>query len=71
MVPALNLVSITQKDLTRLKWEGHYWKSQHQRACEREARLEEEIEQKEALIRDLRHRLFGKKSETGGTLQDI
>lgn len=71
VVPALNLVSITQKDLTRLKWEGHYWKSQHQRACEREARLEEEIEQKEALIRDLRHRLFGKKSETGGTLQDI
>ena len=69
VVPALNLVSITQKDLTRLKWEGHYWKSQHQRACEREARLEEEIEQQEALIRDLRRRLFGKKSETGSTLQ--
>ena len=71
MVPALNLVSITQKDLTRLKWEGHYWKSQYQRACEREARLEEEIEQKEALIRDLRRRLFGKKSETSGTRQDV
>lgn len=71
VVPALNLVSITQKDLTRLKWEGHYWKSQYQRACEREARLEEEIEQKEALIRDLRRRLFGKKSETSGTRQDV
>ena len=69
VVPALNLVAITQKELTRLKWEGHYWKAQHQRSCEREARLKEELEQKEALIRDLRHRLFGKKSEAGGTQQ--
>jgi transposase len=71
VAPALNLVAITQKELTRLKWEGHYWKAQHQRSCEREARLKEELEQKEALIRDLRHRLFGKKSETGGTPQAI
>ena len=48
VVPALNLVAITQKELTRLKWEGHYWKAQHQRSCEREARLKEELEQKEA-----------------------
>lgn len=71
MVTAFNLVAITEKELTRLKWEGAYWKAQHQRACEREARLKEELEQKEALIRDLRHRLFGKKSETGGTPQAI
>ncbi len=63
--PALDLVTITQKELTRLKWEGPYWKAQHQRAIEREARLKKELEQKEALIRDLQHRLFGKKSETG------
>ena len=71
VVPALNLVAITQKELTRLKREGHYWKNQYQRACEREVRLKEEIGQKEALIRDLRHRLFGKKSEKGGTQQAI
>lgn len=65
VIPALNLVAITQKELTRLKWEGHYWKAQHQRAIEREARLKKEIEQKKALICDLQHRLFGKKSETG------
>ena len=58
VAPALNLVAITQKELTRLKWEGHYWKAQHQRSCEREARLREELEQKEALIRDLRHSLI-------------
>jgi hypothetical protein len=64
VIPALNLVAITQKELTRLKWEGGYWKAQYQRAIEREARLKKEIEQKKALICDLQHRLFGKKSET-------
>jgi hypothetical protein len=28
-LPVLTLVSITQKDLTRLKWEARYWKAQH------------------------------------------
>jgi transposase len=82
-VPALNLVAITQKELTQLKWAGNYWKALHQRACERETLLKKTIEQnevrayereallkkdielKEAQIRDLRHRLFAKKSETG------
>jgi hypothetical protein len=46
VIPALNLMAITQKELTRLKWEGGYWKAQYQRAIEREARLKKEIEQK-------------------------
>jgi transposase len=62
-LPVLTLVTITQKELTRLKWEGSYWKAQHLRACEREAHLKQELEEKEARIRDLRHRLFGIKSE--------
>lgn len=66
VAPVLKLVAITQKELTKLKWEGNYWKAQHQRVCKREERLKKELEQKEALIRDLQHRLFGKKSETGG-----
>ncbi len=64
-VPADNLVTITRKEHWYLKREGSYWKDQYRRACEREARLKEEIEQKEGLIRDLKHRLFGKKSEAG------
>ncbi len=61
--PALRLVAVTQKELTRLKWEGSYWKAQHQRACEREVQLKQHLEMKEAQIRDLQQRLFGKKSE--------
>jgi len=81
-LPGLVPVSITQKELTRLKWAGHYWKAQHRRSCareaglkkiieqhnaqalEREALLLKEIELKDAQIRDLRHRLFAKKSES-------
>jgi transposase len=65
----LRQVSISQKELTRLKWEGSYWKAQYQRVCERETRLKQELVQKEAQIRDLQQRLFGKKSETTATSQ--
>lgn len=80
--PVLNLVSITQKELTQLKLAANYWKALHQRSCarevmlkktieqnnvrasERETLLKKELELKEAQIRDLRHRLFAKKSES-------
>ena len=80
--PVLNLVSITQKELTQLKLAANYWKALHQRSCarevmlkktieqnnvrasERETLLKNELELKEAQIRDLRHRLFAKKSES-------
>ena len=82
LVPVLNLVSITQRELTQLKLAANYWKALHQRSCareeilkktieqnsaqvsEREYLLKKEIELKEAHIRDLRHRLFAKKSES-------
>ena len=60
---ASNLVTIPRKEFIRLRWDGNYWKAQHQRACEREAVLKEELAKKEALIKDLQHRLFDKKSE--------
>ena len=81
VIPVLNLVSITQRELTQLKLAANYWKALHQRSCAREAILKKTIEQngarasereillkneielKEAQIRDLRHRLFAKKSE--------
>lgn len=70
-IPVQRQVSLSQKELTRLRWEGSYWKAQHQRACERELRLKQELAQKEAQIRDLQQRLFGKKSETIVTSQQV
>jgi transposase len=43
VVPTLTLVMITQKELTGLKRENHFYKAQHQRVCEREALLKKEI----------------------------
>jgi len=42
MAPTLNLVTITQKELTELKREKHFWKAQHQRACGRITLVEKE-----------------------------
>jgi len=48
VVPALNLVSITQRELTQLKLAANYWKALHQRSCTREAILKNTIEQNKA-----------------------
>ena len=31
-IPVQRQVALSQKELTRLRWEGSYWKAQHQRA---------------------------------------
>ena len=66
VVPVLNLVSITQRELTRLKWEANYWKAQHLGAKGKIKKLRQELLLKNARIKDLTSRLFGKKSEKGG-----
>lgn len=48
VVPVLNLVSITQRELTQLKLAANYWKALHQRSCARETMLKKTIEQNEA-----------------------
>ena len=71
VVPTLNLVTIPLREFMQLKREGPFWQAQHQRACEREARLKQINELQAAQIRTLQRRLFGKKSEQGkGGSQD-
>lgn len=64
------LVFLTQKELTKLKWAGNYWKAQYERAVKREDLLKKELEEQKSLVRDLRQRLFGKKSEKGNKRKD-
>jgi transposase len=69
--PTLNLVTIPFREFIKLKREGPFWQVQHQRACEREARLKQINELQAAQIRTLQRRLFGKKSEQSkGGAQD-
>jgi len=59
------MVSISKREYVQLKWDAHYWQMSHQRAVGREAELKSRIETLQALVRDLRQRLFGRKSEKG------
>ena len=67
---AARMVAITHQEYIALKWKSTYWEIQHARACKREDALKEEIKKNEALIRDLKQRLYGKKSEKGGSKPD-
>ena len=64
------LILITEKEYLELKNAVGYWKSQHHRAKEREEQLKLESLAKDAEIRDLRQRVFGKKSEKRGSSRD-
>ena len=50
-----------------LRQQVGYWKSMHQRACQREDRLKQRVAELEAENRDLKHRVFGRKSESASS----
>ncbi len=56
-------ISIPEGEYLALKNQVGYWKSMHQKALLREEGLKQEIKEKNGQIRDLKNRLFGKKSE--------
>jgi transposase len=53
-----------QQQLRDAQWQAAYYKAQHRRAVAREQQLKDERDQLQAQIRDLRHRLFGRTSES-------
>lgn len=60
---AQDCITITKQEYIELQAQAHYWQSLHSRAKVRIAELEQELLLKEAKIKDLQNRLFGKKSE--------
>ena len=51
------IVSLTKQEYIQLKWDGRYWKRQHDRAVVRAAAFKQELELAQARIRDLEQRL--------------
>ena len=47
------IVSLTKQEYIQLKWDGRYWKRQHDRAVVRAAAFKQELELAQARIRDL------------------
>jgi hypothetical protein len=64
---ALGIIRRLRVQITELRCQAHYWQAQHQRAVQREANLKEDKQRLQARIRDLKRRLFGRKSETSST----
>jgi len=55
-----------RRENAELKQVAGYWKAMHARAVQREARLTEELQTVRGEIRQLRDKLFGRKSEQAG-----
>jgi transposase len=60
-----------RQQLVGLRQQANYWKSQHGRAVEREAQWKETVKLREAELRELKRRVYGRKSETAATTPSI
>jgi transposase len=59
-------VTITKEERIKLIHQANYWKAQHAQLKQKIVVLEEQNQYKDAKIKDLQNRLFGKKSEKQG-----
>ena len=65
VVPTIEMVAISQHELTEIKRLCAYYKAQWEAASKRNDVLKKLIDKLEGQLRDLKHLHFGKKSETG------
>ena len=64
------IVQLTQEELIQLKWEANYWKGQYDLLKGKLEVLQQKLDSATARIRDLKQRLFGKKSEKKAAKSD-
>src|SRR5437763_706350 len=64
---ALLAIEHWQRQLVKLRCQAHYWRAMHQRALQREDALAAQVQQLQGELRQLKRRLFGRKSETSAT----
>ena len=62
-----HIITLPYADDIALKSDVSYWKAQYARAIGREEALKKQLKHKEAIIRDLHQRLYGKHSEKSGS----
>jgi len=67
---AKEYITLSKEEYIELTWRAKYWQSQHARALDRETTLKQRVAELEAEVRDLKQRLYGKKSEKGGTTKN-
>jgi transposase len=64
---ALALLRRLRLQVIELRQQANFWRAQHQRAVQREADLKEQVHHLQGEIRELKRRLFGRKSETSSS----
>jgi transposase len=65
----LSALRVLQGLVTDLRWQVGYWQGMHRCAREREDELKDQIQLLQGEIRELKRRLFGRKSETAAATQ--
>ncbi|MBW2663325.1 MAG: IS66 family transposase [Deltaproteobacteria bacterium] len=63
-------ILISEKEYLGLKCEVGYWQTMHSKAIEREKELKQKVSKLKGQIRDLKNRVFGKKSEKKSSSKD-
>jgi hypothetical protein len=63
------IIRALQQQVVELRCQANYWRAQHQRAVQRVAALTADVQQLQGEIRDLKRRLFGRKSETSSATE--
>jgi transposase len=66
---ALVLLRRLRRHVLELRWQANYWQGQHRRAVQREGELAEQVHNLQGEIRELKRRLFGRKSESSSSTQ--
>jgi transposase len=64
---ALAVVRFLRLQLVDLRQQAGYWRAQHQRAVRREEKLAAEIQRLQGELRELKRRVYGRKTETSSS----
>lgn len=64
---ALMVLRRLQQRVLELRWQANYWQAQHRRAVQRETELAEQVQHLKGEIRELKRRLFARKSEASSS----
>jgi len=64
---ALAALRQVRQQVVDLRWQANYWQAQHRRAVQREAKLAEQIQQLHGELRELKRRVYGRRSETSSS----
>jgi transposase len=68
---ALALIRRLKVQVIEQRQQANYWRAQHQRAVQREADLKEQIQLQKGEIRELKQRMYGRRTETSSSTKPV